>query len=132
MLLPGGMGFRNEGRYSRGRTVFRKVRKDMRGNIFWMAAVSCIAAGNIFLLHAETLGGKYPGFWHTGINQDINRAISQNHIHGCGEYKFKQNKDTPEEFLIYCTTDRTHWKAYVVSTRENKVMGPYNVEAFSE
>ena len=50
-------------------------------------------------------GPEYQVAWSDSPNLDISRALSENGIRNCGEYKHKAHRDYSREFLVFCSED---------------------------
>jgi hypothetical protein len=73
----------------------------------------------------ETLSEMYPGPWAYDFDNRITGALVQAKVKGCGIYRYRVSRNSNSEFLVYCSRDDEHWKAYMVWPNINKVMGPY-------
>ena len=76
-----------------------------------------------------TMKERYPGGWRTDFHVGISRALAQNKIRDCGEFKYKPSANTPSgnigEYLVRCTRNGTTWQSYLVWAGIDNVMGPY-------
>jgi len=72
-----------------------------------------------------SMAERYPGPWRTDFNLDITKALAQNNVRGCGEYKYRPSAVNRGEYLVNCTSDGRYWSSYLVWVPLNKVMGPY-------
>lgn len=77
---------------------------------------------------ALTLAQRFPGPWQLDSNGSINRALVSQRTRGCGEYRYRRSVQAQDEFLIYCSRDRTKWTPYIVRTDTNEVWGPYALD----
>lgn len=71
---------------------------------------------------------EWDGPWEEDFNVEISRALAQNNVSLCGEYKYKKSAKSSKEYIVHCTPDGTNWYAYIVWTGINKIMGPYQPE----
>ncbi|CAB5720004.1 Uncharacterised protein [Delftia tsuruhatensis] len=93
--------------------------------VFIVAGVMAAAAA-----HADmTLQERYPGPWRDDFNLPISKALAQNSVRGCGEFKYRPSSRDKGEFLVYCTRDGKSWVAYLVWAPIAKVTGPHQVSA---
>lgn len=82
------------------------------------------------IAHAEIpLQERYPGPWKDDFNGSISKALAQNSVRGCGEFKYRESRMNRGEYLVYCTRDGSNWIAYLVWTSSKKVTGPHQVSA---
>lgn len=96
----------------------------MRKTLTLVALVSAATA------HAGiSLQERYPGPWRDDFNLPISKALAQNLIKGCGEFKYRPSSRNKGEFLVYCTRDGKNWVAYLVWAPIAKVNGPHEVSA---
>lgn len=72
---------------------------------------------------------RYPGPWRDESNVLISKALVQNSIKGCGEFKYRPSSKNKGEFLVYCTRDGKNWVAYLVWAPVGKVTGPHQISA---
>ena len=83
-----------------------------------------------------TMKERYPGTWHTDFHVGISKALAQNNIRGCGEFKYKPSADSVSssigEFLVRCTADGRTWVSYLVWAGIDNVMGPYSPDAMMD
>ncbi|WP_313233984.1 hypothetical protein [Delftia acidovorans] len=80
--------------------------------------------------HADmTLQQRYPSPWRDDFNLPISKALAQNSVRGCGEFKYRPSSRDKGEFLVYCTRDGKSWVAYLVWAPIAKVTGPHQVSA---
>lgn len=77
---------------------------------------------------APTLSEMYPGPWREDFDLGISRALVQSKVTGCGQYKFRASATQSGEFLVHCSRDGVHWRAYFVWTRIEEAEGPYSVD----
>lgn len=90
--------------------------------------VATLAA--LSIAHAEIpLQERYPGPWRDDFNASISKALAQNSVRGCGEFKYRESKMNRGEYLVYCTRDGSNWVAYLVWASIKKVTGPHQVSA---
>ena len=60
--------------------------------------------------HADmTLQQRYPSPWRDDFNLPISKALAQNSVRGCGEFKYRPSSRDKGEFLVYCTRDGKNW-----------------------
>ena len=72
---------------------------------------------------------QYSSTWESGANPPILKTLLKNRVRGCGEIKYKKSNKHSNEYLVYCTRDGTNWhSAYIVFTKSQDVMGPYNTD----
>lgn len=76
-------------------------------------------------VHAESVASKYPGEWNWEYNTAISSSLAQAKVKGCGITRYRASRDSSSEFLVYCSNDNEHWKAYMVWPNISKVLGPY-------
>lgn len=87
-----------------------------------------LTAGSV--AHAEVpLQDRYPGPWKDDPNLSISKALAQNSVRGCGEFKYRESRLNRGEYLVYCTRDGSNWTAYLVWTSIAKITGPHQISA---
>ena len=74
----------------------------------------------------EYIDYKYPKPWIETFNIEISRALIKNKVSGCGQLKYREDRERSGEFLVYCTTDGHNYQSYLVWTNTGKVIGPDN------
>lgn len=82
----------------------------------------------LFIGHAlaqDDISTTYPGPWEENYNQRISKALTVNGILGCGQYKYRENVNKSESYIVYCSRNGKKWLAYIVWAASEKVMGPY-------
>lgn len=77
---------------------------------------------------AMTLEERFPGSWSEDMHPGITRSLIGSHIRDCGQYKWKAGKEGSGEFLVHCTADGTHWRAYLVRPSLEMAQGPYSID----
>ena len=92
----------------------------MRGKLF--VALASLLSGEVL---ASSLSDQYPGPWVYDFSNTITTALVEAKVKGCGIYKYRLSSGSKSEFLVYCSRDNEHWKAYMVWPNIHKVLGPY-------
>lgn len=76
--------------------------------------------------HEQSMSELYPGPWRDEFNIPISRTFVQNDVTGCGQYKYRASSESPAEYLVHCSRDGKKWTAYIVWSRIEELMGPYD------
>lgn len=75
---------------------------------------------------AGSAAGRFPGPWLESVDVSISRALVKSGIGGCGEYRYKANRDGSGEYLVQCSRDGATWRSYLVWPRIEKASGPFD------
>lgn len=82
------------------------------------------------MAHAEApIQDRYSGPWKEDFNLPISKALAQNSVRGCGQFKYRESRFNRGEYLVYCTRDGSNWTAYLVWTSIAKITGPHQISA---
>ncbi len=75
-----------------------------------------------------TLAERFAGAWNTEFDLGIAKALGENGVQGCGEFKYKSSSQDQGEYLVHCSRDGETWVAYLVWVPSEVIMGPYAPE----
>lgn len=59
--------------------------------------------------------------WNNQYNPEVSRALAKNNISGCGEYRWTENPQHKNEFIVQCTRDGKKWVTWTVWVGIDKV-----------
>jgi hypothetical protein len=71
------------------------------------------------LLAAE----QFPGPW-LEVTQEIRDVLTLKKVSACSQAMARQSSRDPDEYLLYCTRDETHWTSWRVRPAAQTIRGP--------